>query len=442
MGKLKIAIIIVLIIIISTIIAIIVINSINPGDVAISQKLVTPGYEIENPFQQMPEITTRVEYNAINNSISKYLQTLNINNSIYFGRGEDGEQISIVTDEEKKEKVINLLSENYISENKINVDTLERYIQLLKETVLYVPVQIKALTVGNTKTYVADVIIYDYNYKIKDEINLIVNIDYSNQTFSIEPTKNKYSDITTAHTIDTIQKNEDNQYIIGTINTENIIKDYINNYKRLALLKPEIVYERLDEEYRNKRFGNLENFEIYVDKNKEEIKKINLDKYQVINYENYSEYIGVDKNGLMYIFDEKKLFDYNIKLDTYTIISDNFKETYNSGNNQKKVMMNIDKWVQMLNNRDYKAAYEVLDKTFREDNFGTADDFEEYMRTIYPYFYDLEFGELEEEEGLYIQEITLKNKNDVTDNGRGQHIIMQLEEGTTNFVMSFRRVNR
>ena len=51
-------------------------------------------------------------------------------------------------------------------------------------------------------------------------------------------------------------------------------------------------------------------------------------------------------------------------------MSDKFKETYDKGTDLEKVSLNIDKCLKMIQNRDYYNAYNILDETFRNNNFG------------------------------------------------------------------------
>ena len=115
----------------------------------------------------------------------------------------------------------------------------------------------------------------------------------------------------------------------------------------------------------------------------------------------------MDKYENMYIFRVTGPTNYTVTLDTYTILSDNFKNSYDKASPQGKVMLNADKWVQMLNNRDYTSAYKVLDETFRNNNFGTVDNFENYMRQNYGEHYKVTFGDFSNEGDTYIQPLTL-----------------------------------
>ena len=96
--------------------------------------------------------------------------------------------------------------------------------------------------------------------------------------------------------------------------------------------------------------------------------------------------------------------------------------------------MNIDRWNSMLKVRDYTNAYNLLDETFRKNNFDTVEKFENYMRENFPSHYELTYSNYSEENGIKIQEVVFKDMD--SDEQKSLNIIMKLEEGT-DFVMSF-----
>ena len=60
--------------------------------------------------------------------------------------------------------------------------------------------------------------------------------------------------------------------------------NYFLTYKRLALAKPEVLYDYyMDKEYKEQRFGNKNNFIKYVEDNKEEIQGLRFSEY-LVNY--------------------------------------------------------------------------------------------------------------------------------------------------------------
>ena len=183
----------------------------------------------------------------------------------------------------------------------------------------------------------------------------------------------------------------------------------------------------------NKYVGN---YKKYVENNYQELSEIVFSQYLVNRYDGYIEYVCRDQYKNLYIFDVTAVKEFTAKLDTYTIATEKFLETYENATAQGKVQMNVNKWFLMLNNRDYHAAYNVLDETFRNENFGSEETFEAYMRQMNPLHYEISLETFSEQSDVYTQEIKyyditgqnqLKNENT---------IIMQLGEGT-DFVMSF-----
>ena len=121
------------------------------------------------------------------------------------------------------------------------------------------------------------------------------------------------------------------------MNYDEVSNYYINRYKRLAIAYPELEYNHLDEQYREARFGSLDNFKKYVQKNKEDISKIRASSYMTNYKDGYTEYVVKDQYDNVYIFEEKAVLDYTVKLDTYTLESDKFTSTYKTATNKEKV---------------------------------------------------------------------------------------------------------
>ena len=202
--------------------------------------------------------------------------------------------------------------------------------------------------------------------------------------------------------------------------------------------KPELAYNYLNEEYRSERFnGNVDLFKQYVQNNLTEIEGIQFKKYLINTYKEYREIVCQDQYKNLYIFKETNPMIFELELDDYTLDYKNEKylNEYNSSTDQYKVANNINKWIKMLNNRDYKAAYNVLDETFRE-RFGGEEGFETYMRKAFPLHYEIEYGEFTKESGIYTQKITLTDITGESDSKIIKTILMDLREGT-DFVMSF-----
>lgn len=297
----------------------------------------------------------------------------------------------------------------------------------------FVPLQMRVKENDRVDQYIV------YGITEKEEWYFLVTMDGLNATFSVKSIKNNYNnifDISYPEAENLIEPNENNQYTEVKISDEFLCIQYFNLYKNIASIRPEIAYQFLEKEYKEKRFGSIENYVNFLNANKEEIQNLELKQYIVNPYEEYKEYVCKDQYGNLYIFDETELMEFTLKLDTYTIPTNNFTKTYASSSEIKKVQMNIDKWVQMLNNRDYTTAYQVLNETFRNNNFGSEESFETYMRYHYPSHYQIEFLESSKQGNTFIQTIKFKDTTSEINQEKKLDIIMKLEEGIK-FVMSF-----
>ena len=364
--------------------------------------------------------------------------------------------------------VYNILDEEYIKENNINIEDvlfkIDRYSNIEK----YKVEDMYELS-GSRYTI----------YYVKGNLNnkkvfITVNTDFTNKTFSINPIKQEEYEKLINTIVEgmtgsekQIDLNEYNKINYKNISTEQMSENLLQDYVINALYYPEKAYNSLDEDYREKRFGSLGEFKKYVEDNQKTLKKIDksniksylefdkeedytnylegldriqLNKYATQDTENGTQFICVDDCDNYYIFDTTAVMKYTLKLDTYTIESDKFKTAYDSGSDQKKVQLNIDKFIKMINNKDYNHAYEVLDDQFKNNYFKTEDDFEKYVKNNFFEYNSVSYDKFSQEGEIYIYKITLSDKTLVKDNKKSINIIMQLKEGT-DFVMSFGKAN-
>lgn len=382
------------------------------------------------------DITT-TNYYTIQKCISQYLGVINKNNPAYYRIDENGNNVKYVEDDYIKERIYDLLSQNYINKNNITKNNIYSFVDDISETVNFSMLDAKVVKNNKSNQYIVYGFIQNSDNKFIKNKYYIINVDEINNVFSVEPISEEYNSMDEISVEDVeVEKNENNKIQTLKINSETQCKNYLTEFKRIMLSNPKIAYEYLDKEYRNNRFGSLAAFRKYLENNKDELKSISVSEYLVNVYDNYTEFVCKDKYGRIYTFEAETPLKYTVKLDTYTNISDNFKDSYDKGDTKEKVLLNINKWIQMLNNRDYSSAYKVLDETFRNNNFGNEDKFEEYMREKYPLHYSITFNEYNEENDVSIVAITLKDITNKDSTTKDLKIIMKLNENY-DFVMSF-----
>ena len=78
----------------------------------------------------------------------------------------------------------------------------------------------------------------------------------------------------------------------------------------------------------------------------------------------------------------------NILYVNYTIKTEEFITTYNKASDAKKVATDIEIFIKMINNKDYKNAYECLSSEFKQNYFKTIDEFKNYVQKN---FYDTNY---------------------------------------------------
>lgn len=401
----------------------------------------------ENGSSYISEYTKEV-----NNSISeeayfdiltcanKYLNIIYTIDSKYYIANENGENDKQKAEEYFRKSVYNVLSSQYIKNNGITVENIKNKIKLLNKNTTFVPLEAKLLKNGDVSSFLVHGLAESISdFKVIDEIFFIINIDAAYELFSIEPIYGTYksiNEINVTSSENTIEENENNAFTRKGISYENNAKEYMNIYKRLILGSPEIMYNKLNSEYKEKRFKSLDNFKKYVEENKQDIMETIIQEYLVNTNIGYTQYVLKDQYGKIYIFNEKSILNYEIMLDSYTIEQAKFTKEYNGANNQKKVMMNIDKFFQMINNKDYAAAYNCLADSFKQNYFKTEESFKNYIKNnLYKYSNITYVNFNDKISGVYGYDLILTNKQD-TSKSKEFNIVMKLNSGT-DFEMSF-----
>lgn len=401
--------------------------------------------EQDNEFSKVEDRNT---FFKVEDCIKKYYQYLDIDSyeeddEEYIPGAEESLALieGITSDEERNDYIINLLNNKFIEKNNITNKNLYNFVKpidLDKYTVQVVKEYVR--TNKNVKNYyVIAKIVDNNNYEIIDDVYYIVNTNIEDELFNIYPLNGQLDDMNDFVDDDKIEAKGNNVIVTNLIKDGEMALKYFSDFKMNAMNKTEYAFNLLDEEYRGKRFNNDKNkFDNFIDKNKQEMSLITITQYLVNDYDGYKEYVCKDKYENTYIFKETGIMEYSVKLDNYTIETDKFKEEYQNADSQYKVTMNVDKWIQMINNRDYTSAYNMLDETFRNNNFnGDEAVFEEYMRNKYPLHYKVSNVKYEKENGnVYSQQISLTNIETNEESGEEINIIMKLKEGT-DFVMSF-----
>ena len=400
---------------------------------------------VENNVSEIEskKVTQDTMFYTVESCINKYYGYLSENKS------NDDEAIGIDNEFSKDDieanknmrikEILGIFRKRFIEKNDINENNIEKFIKESDNGVEFSAEKMNVIQKDNISLYAVYGKVNDLkNGDTVDEQYFIVELDESINTFSIELLKNvnKIDEIELKIEDTEIEENDYNQFDYTRLNDEEISKKYFDIYKEAMILEPEKAYNYLDKEYREKRFGNAENYIKYIENNSEELSGIIFKQYLVNEHDDYSEYVCKDQYQNLYIFNVTAVKEFTTKLDTYTIATNKFLDTYNDSKNEEKVNMNINKWFLMLNNRDYNSAYNVLDETFRNENFGNEENFEKYMKEMYPLHYKVTLKNFSEQSDVYTQDIIFSDITGEDELENENTIIMQLKDNT-DFVMSF-----
>lgn len=227
-------------------------------------------------------------------------------------------------------------------------------------------------------------------YAIQNNENkyFVAYLDQENNTYMLEEISNTdYEDVKNEKInnkflqVKTIEDNGSNEYSIELMSDVKIANMYFDIIKNILNSEPEVLYDILDTDYQQKRFGSTENFMEYVDNNKNKFANMQISKYAKYTYEGYMQYVCLDTNGEYYIINEDTTTgDYKILLDTYTIDQPEFIEKYDSASDIQKAGYNIDKFMQAINAHDYTYAYNCLAESYKQNNFTTINSFRNYIQ--------------------------------------------------------------
>lgn len=272
------------------------------------------------------------------------------------------------------------------------------------------------------------------------DFNFMIKIDNNNSRYSIfwedYLKDNSYNYERTekiAISESSIEENNYNYFMMVYANDTMIVNKYFDNLKQLLIYNPNQLYEILDKDYKEKKFQNSQNFINYLRRISNRFTNLEVTKYQykdgiikiIDNYDNY------------YTFKISELMKYTVLLDNYTIPDEENIEIYNKSTEKEKVYINIVKFLNMINNKDYESAYNLLDNSFKTNKYSTIDKFVEAINNNIFNFSTVESVSKYTESGNNkICVLNIKNGEIENSKTKKMTVIMRLKEGT-DFVMSF-----
>ena len=275
-------------------------------------------------------------------------------------------------------------------------------------------------------------------YVIQNNENkyFVAYLDQENNLYMLEEISNtEYEDVKNEKInnkflqVKTIENNGNNEYTIELMSDVKIANMYFDIIKNILNSEPEVLYDILDTDYQQKKFGSIENFMEYVDNNKNRFTNMQISKYTKYTYEGYMQYVCLDTNGEYYIINEDTTTgDYKILLDTYTIDQPEFIEKYDSASDVEKAGYDIDKFITAINTKDYNYAYNHLAQSFKQNNFTTLESFINYIQNNFYSNNECEITNGQKEGNYYVYTVNISNANQENSGITQKNFVVNLKE--------------
>ena len=343
------------------------------------------------------------------------------------------------------EVMLDLLGEEYKNEFHIDATTVKtQYQNAQKESLVTLLHLYKAQNTENVTSYFAYGMSRDIRNNNIEGISIMILLDDMHDTFAVYPAEYmqnhgfasmQLGQVLELNQINEIPINDNNVMKMVYVSAETAIQNCFNAYKELALFNRETAYSILNEEYKIKRFPTFAEYDAYIQKNYLKILGMSLEQYSTEYDGDTTQYICIDQNDNYYIFNEYGAMDFDVQLDIYTLDTTEFLTKYNAGNYQERVILNLNKVQEAVNQGDYRYIYNHLDETFKQNHFATFEVFSAYMETRYFVNNIFSFDSYQEVGDVASCTVNITNGENTAES-KQQTFIMQLGEGT-DFVMSF-----
>ena len=232
MKKIKIMSIITICIIIILLIVLISILKNNNGNFLFANQQIQESEDLEEEEKKL-QIS---DYFILKSCVQGYIDSLDKTSDIYYTIEENGERK--YDSNLQKQSIYSFLSSSYIKDNNITENNIDKYVRIINEKYRFYPTEIRTLS-NNTAltTFKVKGIIQNLEYKNATRIYCIVNVDYTNRTFSIQQMEEKqfeeYKNVTNSE--NSIKSNGNNIFNTTNIDVQKVSLEYLQLYKNGVL---------------------------------------------------------------------------------------------------------------------------------------------------------------------------------------------------------------
>lgn len=364
-------------------------------------------------------------------------------NSIFYTISNKVNKYLIDIYNKDNESLYNQLDRNFINENNINKNNVLSFIDNYSSRKSFSMEKAYYMTKNKVSVYVVTgKIKTDSINEVRDEseYSVIVKLDTENMTYSIYPYK--YTSIAEVD-IDklikmatSVDKNNTNVFSLSVVNNLQISKGYFVIYKGYVSSNYEKAYSILEKTYRDKRFGNLEKYKKYIEEMNKNNDKREITEYAVNVYDEYKDYICKDNYGSYWIFRETSPTQFTVLLDSYTVTLEDTVNKYKEFNDEQKAAMHVQTFIEMINTKDYTAAYNVLADGFKQNYFKDEDSFKKLAKSLFFECNKIKSVSAQKKDNYYVITATLQDYRDLNKELKPINFVVNLKDDMQ-FELSF-----
>ena len=151
----------------------------------------------------------------------------------------------------------------------------------------------------------------------KENIYLIINVDFQNETFSVIPSSQREHEYNKSNVLENeqgqekiIKLNKYNKYNLLYLSEKQIANKYFLNYKNKLLNNVENAYNLVDEDTKKNKVDNINKFKEIT----QNIQNANLKKYSISLNNGNKEIICITDNDMKITFKISSVMEYKVKL--------------------------------------------------------------------------------------------------------------------------------
>ena len=274
--------------------------------------------EAELLLNNLHAVTDRSIYYAVSSCATKYytcyIDAFNSNN------------FSVIASEENivpSEAVYGMLDEEYIKEMGITQSNILTKLSKISDSEVNIAQIYESDKTANISIYVVKGTIMEQSTKKITNLQVIVELDNNNKAFKILPNEHveeKFGNIELGSIIEInepsqIERNSANTYTYPIVDDKTHVMQIFSQYKNYLMYNRQEAYNKLNEEYKNKKFPTIQTFNSYIKTHKNDDITSAFRYWKSLETTEGNVYLVSDTKGNTYVFKEKGIMDYTVEFE-------------------------------------------------------------------------------------------------------------------------------